>query len=181
MSNTRETIYLRGKIYWAKVMEDQLALNYGKDGKEWTLDLSLDKENLAKAKAAGLNIKNKDDEKGDFVHLKQRELRRDYQTGEMVANKPVRIIDAKGNAWNQEERLGNETIGDVKVTVADYGVGKNKGVYLDSIRVLKHKPAPKRDDFPELADDEDWGAPVGGGKVADANQAVFDLDEDDIP
>tara|TARA_R110000803_G_scaffold20087_1_gene51977 strand:+ start:15760 stop:16212 length:453 start_codon:yes stop_codon:yes gene_type:complete len=38
----------------------------------WTIDVALDAENRAKVEADGLTIKNKDDDRGDFITIKRK-------------------------------------------------------------------------------------------------------------
>jgi hypothetical protein len=41
---------IRGKASFAKVLPDQLSLNYNKDGKEWKIDLEIDEATVKELK-----------------------------------------------------------------------------------------------------------------------------------
>lgn len=152
MNNDNITVVIRGETSFAKILPSQLTLNYNKDGKEWKLDLVLDEAVEKDLKKMGLadRIKYKDSyvDGRPFITLKQPELRRDGQE-----NDPIKIVDAKNQAWNETAELGNGSIVDVKLNIKDYGKGKKKGVYIRAIRVVKHVEY-KRDDFAPLAEDD---------------------------
>lgn len=133
MSTKSNTHYIRGKGYWMKVLGDPVD-NYAKDGKEWVLDLTPDADGVKLLKKLGLSdrIKNKGDERGDFITFKQRAVK---ANGE--ANRPINVVDAQGRAWPKETKLGNGTDIDLKFNVRDYGPGKREGVYPQAIRVLE--------------------------------------------
>ena len=60
---------ISGQAYWAHVMVPNTKFN--PDG-EYSIEIcNLDDANLKIAEADGLTIKNKDDERGNFVTLKQ--------------------------------------------------------------------------------------------------------------
>lgn len=188
MSEARETFYLRGKAFWCKLLPDQLHLNYDKDGKEWSVDFSLDKEGLAKMKTLGMTdrIKDKSNEQGRYIVLRVRELRKDGK-----ANDLPKIVDSKGNPWPEDKRIGNESIVDVKLNYVGYGARKKPGLYMQSMRVLEWVPYESTGFKPLEPDDEYFGKGVvfkqGGGAEAkgveaawgDAEDAPFDDDDDD--
>lgn len=133
MANSKEIVYLRGKLHWAKILGKPLP-NFLKDANEWTMDLSLDKDGIAQVKKLQLGgrIKDKKDERGQFISFKQRELKKDGSPA-----KPITVIDAAGKPWDQETKIGNGTVADVKFEVVDYGMGADKmGVYPRAVRVL---------------------------------------------
>lgn len=164
MGYPRRTIFLRGKLSYAKILGDPV-LNYSKDGKEWTLDLELDKEGEKQAKAEGLNIRKKDNylDGKPYVTIKQRELR---STGE--PNKAPTVKDEAGTTWPVDTKLGNGTKADVKASIVDYGVGKKQGVYLDSVRILQHEEYSATE-FPPLSSDDEF---FGKAAKAPANRAA---------
>lgn len=148
----KEIVYLRGKLFWAKVLGEPVD-NYNKDGKEWVFDLALDDDGVKQAKALKvLNIKDKDDDRGKFITLKQKATRADG-----TPNQPIRVLDAAGKPWNEEQKLGNETVADVKFEIRDYGKGKYPGIYPRAIRVLDHKEFASQEFAPLASDDEFFG------------------------
>ena len=61
---------LSGKSHWASITSPNKTFEPHK----WMIDLSLEGEELEKAKKIGLSIKNKGDERGDFVPLLARSI-----------------------------------------------------------------------------------------------------------
>ena len=84
-----------GKAYWAHVQAPNTSFE-----PEWSLDLIVDDNNRAAIEADGLTIKNKGDERGDFVHIRQRVKRRDGTT-----NDAPTVVDAQKNAT--DKLIGN--------------------------------------------------------------------------
>ena len=148
----KEIVYMRGKLFWAKVLGDPVD-NYSKDGKEWVFDLALDDAGVKQAKALKvLNIKDKDDERGKFITLKQK-----LRTGEgalPLEKQRIRVVDAAGKDWDQDTKLGNETVADVKFEIRDYGKGKYPGIYPRAIRILDHKEFASQEFAPLSSDDK---------------------------
>lgn len=184
MSDMKKTVFLRGKAFWCKLLEDQLHLNYGKDGKEWSVDFSPNDEGKAVLKGLKVDdrLKNKDNELGDYLTLRLKEFRKDDKP-----NDKPKIVDGRGDPWPQDKRIGNGSDVDVKLNWVDYGPGKKAGLYLQSMRVLDWIPY-EGGGFPEIdSDDEYFGKaitfPVGGGSVAQAVEAAWGTDDldDDIP
>ena len=60
---------ISGKAYWASVTNPNTT--FDADG-VWTIDVgNLDKKAIAQLKDEGLTIKNKGDDRGDFVSIKR--------------------------------------------------------------------------------------------------------------
>lgn len=156
MANKSETIVIRGKTSFAKVLEDQLALNYGKDGREWSFDLVLDKAGEKDAKTFGISekIKRKDNYVNGAAYIRFK--RDEYQKDGETPNKPIEIVDILGRPWD-DRRIGNESVVDVKARVVNYGVGKPTGLYVQKIRVLEHVPFEGAA-MPELSEDDEYFA-----------------------
>jgi hypothetical protein len=148
---------VRGKLFWAKVLGEPVD-NYSKDGKEWTFDLSPDADGLQTLEDVGLTgkIKNKEDDRGDFIQFRQKEKRRDGSL-----NRRISVTDAQGNPWPADKLLGNETVADVKFEKKDYGEGKHPGVYPQAIRILDHKEY-QRVEFAPLPKDDPYAKPAEG-------------------
>lgn len=65
---------LNGKAYWASVVTPNTT--FDEDG-VYSIDLAVDEENKKSAVTEGLSIKNKGDERGDFVTIKRKAKRKD--------------------------------------------------------------------------------------------------------
>ena len=65
---------LNGKAYWASVVTPNTT--FDEDG-VYSIDLAVDEENKKSAVAEGLSIKNKGDDRGDFVTIKRKAKRKD--------------------------------------------------------------------------------------------------------
>lgn len=153
MSNKRTTLYLRGKLYWAKIFGNPRP-NYDGDAREWTFEFEPDEDSVELLEEHDLDdrLKDKRDKKGyenrkKFIILKRSEFKVDGDK-----NDHIRVVDADNQAWNGA-LIGNETVADVKVTVVDYGPRKKKGIYPVAIRVLDHV-AFERDEFEPLPEDD---------------------------
>jgi hypothetical protein len=138
-ANDVQTITLRGKLSFAKVLEHQLSLNYNKDGREWKVDLEITPDDAKGLKSVGIadRVKTKDEylSGNPFLSFKQAELKKDGSP-----NETIKVTDILGKPWDQEKELGNGTVADLKFVVVDYGKGMKKGVYIRAIRVLEHVP-----------------------------------------
>ena len=88
---------LNGKAYWASVVTPNTT--FDEDG-VYSIDLAVDEENKKSAVAEGLSIKNKGDERGDFVTIKRKAKRKDGS-----ANRAPDIMD------NMKRPLQNTLIG----------------------------------------------------------------------
>lgn len=153
--------------------------NYNRDGFEWTFDFTPDAEGLATLKAQGLasKIKNKGDERGDFIQLKQKE-----KTVAGKLNDPITVCDAKNRLWNPDIKIGNGSTAEVKIDIVDYGKGKPTGVYPRAIRVLdlvqyvrqEFAPLPEDNEFVRKADEFN---PVVD---EDVQMDMAELDEDPL-
>lgn len=173
MANSKEIVYLRGNGYWMKVLGEPVD-NYDKSGKEWVFDLALDKDGLNQIKnvkvqgKSAFNVKDKDDERGKFISFRQRELKRNGEK-----NKPIRVIDAAGNPWPQDVKLGNGTVVDVKAEVIDFGKGMFPGIYPRAIRILEHVPYAASE-FAPLSEDDKY---FKQAQEAEKNIQRDDMDE----
>ena len=157
------THVIRGVGRWMKVLGDPVD-NFGKDGKEWVFDLTPDANGKKLLKKLKLDdrIKNKADDRGDFITMKQRATK---MNGE--ANRPINVVDKFGKQWDRNEKLGNGTDVDVKFNIKDYGPGKRMGVYPQAIMVLNHV-AYEAQDFAPLSEDDQFFS-------AEAPQSEFEM------
>jgi hypothetical protein len=149
--NDVKTVVLRGKVNYAKVLGAPVGNKFD-DTKNWSMDLILDNNAVKEVKALGIGdkVKSKDNylDGQSFLSFKQSEFKRDG-----TPNKPIDVKDIVGNPWPQDKLIGNGTDVDVKFVVMDYGVGKKKGVYIRSVRVLSLVPY-ERQEFNPLSEDD---------------------------
>jgi len=159
----RETVYLIGTGNWMKVLGDPVD-NYNKDGKEWTLDFTPDAAAVAELRRLGVDhkLKNKGDERENFLTLKQRATKPDGTPA-----RPITVVDARNHLWDPKidargevtNKIGNMSTVEVKLDVVDYGKGKvaqaRYGLYPIAIRVLEHKPYV-RQEFAPLPEDSKY-------------------------
>ena len=90
---------ISGDAYWAHVITPNTKFN--PDG-EWSIEVcNLDDTNKKIAKSDGLTIKNKGDERGDFVTLKQ------YARTKDGTFRPMSVKDAQRNLFPNDKRVGN--------------------------------------------------------------------------
>lgn len=143
--------YLTGIGNWMKVLGDPVP-NYARDGNEWTLDFTPNKEALEALAALKLNnkLKNKDDMRGQFLALKQKEF-----TAKGKKNDPITVVDARNRPWDQSVKIGNGSLIEVKLDVVDYGKAMPTGLYVRAIRVLDLVPFV-RQEFAPLPEDNEF-------------------------
>lgn len=177
-------IVLRGKLYWCKLLGDPV-MNRFTEEREWSVDFTPDKEGIKAIKAAGAGKKLKepkdDDEERNtpFISFRQREF---YGEGEnRKRSRPISVSNADGTAWDQNLKIGNGTVADVKFNIKDNGVGRPQGVYLQAVRILDHVPYEPKDFAPLSSDDEFFSKkPDAPAKKEMAPANADDLD-DEIP
>lgn len=174
-------ITLRGKTNFAKVLGKPVE-NYDKDGNEWKLDFIITnpKEDLPRLKKLGIanKVKQREDYLDGVPHLTLRHA--EYQkgldeNGKRIKNDPPAVVDVTGAAWDQNKLLGNGTVIDLKMRVANYGKGFHKGIYIAGIRVLELVPY-NRTVFDDMDEDDPYN-PKNRAKQ-DASED-FDADEDE--
>lgn len=185
-------ITIRGKLNYAKILGAPVD-NYERNGKEWKMDLIPLDEAKARdqLKRAGISdaLKQKEEylDGTPYIPLKQRAEKKDGSK-----NESPRVEDITGEPWPQDKLLGNGTIADVKIRVADYGKGLKKGKYINGVRVLEHVSYAKPV-FEELDKDDPYYQKANaaakakqeqmddeGEEQEDTNEDRSDLD-DDVP
>ena len=120
---------ISGEAYWAHVITPNTKFN--SDG-EWSIEIcNLNAKNKKVAEGDGLTIKNKGDERGDFVTLKQ------YARNKEGTFRPMSVKDSERNIFPSNKRIGNGS----KVNASyfpkpytQYGGGV-KG-YLNAVQVV---------------------------------------------
>lgn len=172
----KTTLFLTGKIYWAKILGKPVP-NYERTGNEWTFEFEPDAEGVKAVKALKLGdrlkTKYEADGRGAFLTLRKKELSNDGSP-----NEPLRVYDGEDSPWPDNTLIGNGSVGDVKLDVRDYGVGKKAGIYPVALRVtelIKYESA----EFGGM-DKPDTKPKTKAKSAAPDFKADFNLD-DDIP
>lgn len=132
-----------GKVYWASVQQPNTTYE-----PEWGLDLLVDDNNRAAIQADGLAIKNKGDERGDFVHIRQKVSRRDG-----TANDAPVVMDGQKNPF--KDLIGNGSTVNVMYTPFSWEMNGKSGVtpLLKKVQVVDlvpYKGAAVEEDFDVL-------------------------------
>lgn len=176
MAYPTQTVVIRGKTMYAKILGDPV-LNYSKDGKEWKLDLIIDKNTVKELKGLGVGdrVKQKDEylDGQTYITLKQPELQKSGKE-----NEPIEVVDIKSAPWNEDNLIGNLSDVDIKLSVVDYGVGKKKGMYIKKVRVLNLVEYTKND-FAPITEDDPFYENVKAAAVIDEARVMFDAGLDD--
>jgi hypothetical protein len=107
---------ITGKVYWASVQQPNTTFE-----PEWGLDLLVDDNNRSQVMADKLTIKNKGDERGDFVHIRQRVARRDGTRNDA----PV-VLDGQKNP--SDSLIGNGSTCNVMYTPFAWDMNGKSGV-----------------------------------------------------
>ena len=114
---------LKGNAYWASIVSPNTT--FDSDG-VWSIDVgNLDKKNTDKAKADGLSVKNKGDDRGDFVTVKRKVRRKD---GNM--NKAPEVVDAGKRAMSGT-LIGNGSEVNVLYSTYDWEFKGRSGTSAD--------------------------------------------------
>ncbi len=136
-----KALTVSGKAFWAKVLPDQLHDNYNRDGKQWAIDVALDKESVATLKAAGLGskIKNKSDDRGPFITFTRNELKK----GGPKAGQPnttIPIVTSDDEPY-EGGRIGNGSLVTVEFNVFTVNLPNNKGTSLKPaiLKIVVHE------------------------------------------
>jgi|TARA_R110002020_G_scaffold403255_1_gene613351 hypothetical protein len=120
---------ISGDAYWAHIITPNTKFN--PDG-EWSIEVcNLDKDNKKVAEADGLTIKNKGDERGDFVTLKQ------YARTKDGMPRAISVKDSNRNTFPSDKRVGNGSKVNASYFPKEYTVygGGVKG-YLNAVQVI---------------------------------------------
>ena len=146
---------IRATAYYAKILGNPVPA-YDKTKKEWTIDLCFDDETIEKLVSEGMDkdyLRNKGDERGYFFTYRRPELRKDGS-----AATPIKVVDDKGNPWDQRVLIGNKSVLNVNVALNQAG---KKGLKpsIISIQVWDHVPySGGGGSFPTREDGtEEWG------------------------
>ena len=107
---------ITGKAYWAHVQNPNTSFE-----PEYSIDICVDDNNRSAIEADGLTIKNKGDERGDFVHIRQRVARRDGTQNDA----PI-VVDAQKNPT--DKLVGNGSIVNVLYSPYSWEMNGKAGV-----------------------------------------------------
>ena len=141
MAKTRMVV-LKGYANWAKIFEENRDLTgYNNDladkGGQCTLDIDLDKENLAKLRKAGYKYGGNPspDNEGHFRVRLKRKWEEQYGGG------APKVFKADGNLWDFHEdgEVGNGSVVSVIYQVFDIPRTGGVGGRLEEVKVDEHK------------------------------------------
>jgi hypothetical protein len=164
-----QPLYLTGKCYWAAVVEPNSTFEPA-----WQVDLCLDADTKALVEGAGLNVRNKEDERGEFVTLKRK------VQGKNGPRTAPTVVDSQNNPWvvedeegNSEYKLiGNGSVVTVKALPFEWNYAGKAGTSADlaGVQVVEL-----------IAYGDEGFKVVKGGYVNEAASQMADLESDDIP
>ena len=124
---------IQGKAYWAAIKSPNTT--FDPDGM-WTVDVcNLDEANLNIANKNNLIVKNKGDDRGDFVTIKRKVMRKDGQR-----NRQPELID--GQKKSLDCMIGNGSLVNVLYSTYDWEYRGRKGTSADlrTVQVLDLVP-----------------------------------------
>lgn len=153
---------IRGKARWAKIL-GKAPPGYDNGPAEWSIDLYVDDDNKQLGISNGIDpFYFKESDNGE-VHLR---FTRKAVKQDGTEAKPIRVIDHKGEEWDQTKLIGNDSVLNVSYTLNEV---KSKGKKRLKPSVLaiqvwdhaKYKPKsefPVREDISSETTDqgEDW-------------------------
>lgn len=133
--------FVSGKAYWASVCAPNTTFE-----PSWCIDVTLDEKTKVELESIGLNIHNKGDERGDFIKIKRKVMKRDGTEREAPT-----VVDSKRNPWDNS-LIGNGSDVNVKFKVYEYEYNKKNGVSADLIAVQVVNLIPYGEDFDNVDD-----------------------------
>jgi hypothetical protein len=133
--------FVSGKAYWASVCAPNTTFE-----PSWCIDVTLDEKTKVELESIGLNIQNKGDERGDFIKIKRKVMKRDGTEREAPT-----VVDSKRNPWDNS-LIGNGSDVNVKFKVYEYEYNKKHGVSADLIAVQVVNLIPYGEDFDNVDD-----------------------------
>lgn len=148
---------IQGKAWYPKVLGAP-AWGYKNQYKEWSTDVTLDEKTKARLLEAGMSagvVKNKGDDRGDFITFKRRETRKDGTPG-----KPIEVVDKKGAPWNQKTLIGNGSVVNAKIILNEQNGETKPGLLkMQVVELVEYEGRGDDEDLPTYNDDgsvEDW-------------------------
>lgn len=158
---------IRGKAYWTKL--DKPVSNYNKTnkilkddepdnwGEEWAIEVANLSPITKKAlKDQGLlgRVKNKLDEREDFITFRLSTEKRDGSP-----NETPRVVDEDENEWDWKTRgkIGNGSDIAVKFNVWKNPSNNKASAFLVAVKILNHVPYETEETKVDYEDPEKWG------------------------
>ena len=152
---------ISGKAYWASIVAPNTT--FDSDG-VWSIDVcNLDKKNLGIVNKDGLTVKNKGDDRGDFVTVKRKV--RNQKSGEL--NRAPTLVDAQKRAM-MNTAVGNGSVVNVKYNPFDWDFGGRKGIgaNLNAVQVIDLIP------YSSDNDGEDFEVVADGFSAEDSDEDI---------
>ena len=162
MSEVKRSVnVISGTAYWASIVAPNTT--FDSDG-VWSIDVcNLDKENLAIVKEDGLDVKNKGDERGDFVTVKRKV--RNQKTGEL--NRAPTLVDAQKRTIMNTDVGPGSTV-NVRYRAYPWEFGGRKGIsgHLLGVQVMDLVP------YASEADGEDFEVHTKGYSADETDEEI---------
>ena len=140
---------ISGTAYWAKVHQPHFD-QYNEQG-IFSIDVTVDAKTKKQLQDLGLGprIKNKGDERNDFITIKRKYTRKDGKK-----TSAPRVVDSKKTPISPDDLIGNGSKVNVAFDTYDYNVGGNQGVgsslkAVQVIKLIEYSPSENLDEFSE--------------------------------
>jgi hypothetical protein len=166
---------ITGEAYWARLgaIDETVTTTWPYD--VWSIDVcNLDEKNITKAQKDGLNIKNKGDDRGNFVTIRRKIYSKDGSRHEQ----PL-INDPFGEPLKPTIQIGNGSLVNVMYTTYDWelkGLGR-KGIsaLLCSVQVKKLVAYPSPQTIVSVEEVSDEGKKQHIKKEKEMSKKVEDI------
>ena len=162
---------ISGTAYWAKVHQPHFD-QYNEQG-IFSIDVTVDAKTKKQLQDLGLGprIKNKGDERNDFITIKRKYTRKDG-----TKNSAPRVVDSKRTPVSPDILIGNGSLVNVAFDTYDYDIKGNKGVgsSLKAVQVTKLVEYSPSENLDEFSEESGYQTPTNG---ASKNE----LEDDKLP
>ena len=150
-----DPIYITGKCHYASITEPNTKFD-----PVWSIQVEVNDENRSVIEGANLKITNKGDERGDFVTIKRKVMRKDG-----TERKAPIVKDSQNNMWD-DKLIANGSLVNVKAIPYEWNYAGKSGVSADlaAVQIV---------DFIEYSGNQQDFAPVDGGYVQEAEAVPF--------
>ena len=150
-----DPIYITGKCHYASIIEPNTKFDL-----VWSIQIEVDDNNRSVIEGANLRITNKGDDRGDYVTIKRKVMRKDGSE-----RKAPIVKDSQNNLWD-DKLIANGSLVNVKAIPYEWDYAGKSGVSADlaAVQVV---------DFIEYANSEEDFAPVDGGYVQESASVPF--------
>ena len=115
-----DPIFITGKCHYASITEPNTKFD-----PVWSIQVEVNDDNRSTIEGANLPISNKGDDRGDFVTIKRKVLRKDGSQ-----RHPPIVKDSENNLWNGKLIANGSTV-NVKAIPFDWNYAGNSGVSAD--------------------------------------------------